>query len=71
LNDAPTVRDPYFKLDYCTKVPSVPDALLQPAQAWQDRAAYEATAQKLAGLFRENFAKYAGPDLPAAASAGP
>jgi phosphoenolpyruvate carboxykinase (ATP) len=71
LNSAPTERDPFFKLDYCTRCPGVPDALLRPAGAWKDRAAYEATAQKLAGLFRENFAKYASPDLPALASAGP
>ncbi|HZZ30208.1 MAG TPA: phosphoenolpyruvate carboxykinase (ATP) [Pirellulales bacterium] len=71
LNAAPTQRDPHFKLDYCTRCPSVPEALLQPAATWKDRAAYEATAQKLAALFRENFAKYASPDLPAMASAGP
>jgi len=34
-------------------------------------AVYEATAKKLAVLFRENFAKYASPDLPAVQSAGP
>jgi phosphoenolpyruvate carboxykinase (ATP) len=58
LAAAPTENDPHFKLDFCTRCPEVPDALLQPSAAWKDRAAYEATAQKLAGLFRENFAKY-------------
>jgi phosphoenolpyruvate carboxykinase (ATP) len=71
LAAAPTQHDPYFKLDYCTRCPSVPDALLTPAGAWKDQSAYEATAQKLAALFRENFAKFAGPELPAMASAGP
>lgn len=71
LADAPITRDPYFKLDYCTKCPGVPDSLLQPASAWKDAAAYKATAEKLAGLFRENFTKYASPDLPALQSAGP
>ena len=30
LADAPTQRDPNFKLDYCTRCPDVPDTLLQP-----------------------------------------
>jgi phosphoenolpyruvate carboxykinase (ATP) len=71
LSDAPTQRDPYFKLDYCTRCPGVPDPVLTTATAWKDAAAYEATAKKLAILFRENFNKYASPDLPAVQSAGP
>ena len=71
LNDAPTERDPYFKLDYCTACLGVPDSILQPAGTWKDRSDYEATAQRLSNLFRENFSKYASPDLPAMASAGP
>jgi phosphoenolpyruvate carboxykinase (ATP) len=71
LTDAPTQRDPYFKLDYCTRCPGVPDAMLTTATSWKDAAAYEATAKKLAVLFRENFNKYASPDLPAVQSAGP
>ena len=71
LTDAPTQRDPYFKLDYCTRCPGAPDSILQPATAWKDAAAYGATAKKLAVLFRENLNKYASPDLPAVQSAGP
>ena len=71
LNAAPTARDPYFKLDYSPAAPNVPDALLNPSTAWKDPAAYKATAEKLADLFRENFTKYASPDLPAMQSAGP
>jgi phosphoenolpyruvate carboxykinase (ATP) len=70
LAEAPTQRDPFFKLDFCTRCPEVPYALLQPSAAWKDRAAYEATAQKLAGLFRENFAKYVDASAQAKA-AGP
>ena len=76
LNDAPTERDPYFKLDYCTRCPGVPEEILRPAAAWKNKAAYESTAKKLAALFSENFAKYADKGLvsvpaPAAAKGQP
>ncbi len=71
LADAPTQRNAHFKLDFCTRCPNVPDTLLQPASAWSDRAAYTATAQKLAGLFRENFGKYADQAGAAVQNAGP
>jgi phosphoenolpyruvate carboxykinase (ATP) len=69
LTDAPIEHDPNFKLDFCTSCPNVPDTIMRPAAAWQDRTAYETAAKKLAGLFRDNFAKYAesaGPDVQAA-----
>ena len=52
------VRDQIFELDVPENCPGVPSSLLQPQTAWVSRAAYEATANKLAGLFRENYAKF-------------
>ena len=52
------VTDPYFGMQVPTKVENVPDDLLIVANTWEDKAAYEASAKKLAEMFRENFKKY-------------
>ncbi len=51
--------DPVFGLSVPTSVPNVPDVLLNPRSTWADQAAYDAQAQKLAGMFRDNFAQFA------------
>lgn len=60
LADAPTVRDAVFGFDVVTACPQVPQEILQPRGTWADAAAFDATARKLATLFRENFKAYAG-----------
>jgi phosphoenolpyruvate carboxykinase (ATP) len=37
----------------------VPDALLRPRDSWEDAAAYDAQAKKLAVMFHENFKTFA------------
>jgi len=58
LVNAPTERDPIFGLEMVTQCPNVPSEILNPRNAWADKAAYDQTAKKLAELFRKNFAKY-------------
>jgi phosphoenolpyruvate carboxykinase (ATP) len=58
LAGAPTQRDPTFGLDVITACPNVPPELLLPRDTWADKAAYDATARKLAGLFRQNFKQF-------------
>ena len=58
LKDVPTVVDPIFGLHVVTSCPNVPAEILNPRQTWLDPAAYDATAQKLAGLFAENYAQF-------------
>ena len=58
LVEAKTQRDPVFGFDVITECPNVPAEILIPRNVWLDQAAYDATADKLAGLFRKNFATY-------------
>ena len=52
------VQDPYFGVSVPTACEGVPADLLIPEKTWEDKAAYEAAAKKLAQMFRDNFTKY-------------
>ena len=54
------VKDDAFGLDIPVSLPGVDTHLLNPRNAWSDKDAYDATAEKLAGMFVENFEQYAG-----------
>ncbi len=71
LADAPTARDPVFGLNMVTACPNVPPEILVPRETWADKSAYDATAKKLAGLFRKNFEQYAATAGPQVTAAGP
>jgi phosphoenolpyruvate carboxykinase (ATP) len=51
--------DPVFGVQIPKQVPGVPADLLQPRKTWKNAADYDRTAEKLAGLFKENFKKFA------------
>ena len=70
LDTVNTKKDGVFGLAVPTEVPSVPAEVLNPRGTWSDPAAYDAQAQKLAGMFRENFAKFGTVDA-AIRNAGP
>ena len=60
-----------FNVDYPTTCPNVPDEKLDARGMWEDKAAYDEQANKLAQLFADNFAKKY-PNMPAEiANAGP
>jgi phosphoenolpyruvate carboxykinase (ATP) len=58
LADAPTRRLAGLNLEVPTEVPGVDPKLLDPRATWPDQAAYDAAAQKLIGLFTQNFRKF-------------
>src|SRR5262249_6535036 len=58
LDEGPMITDPIFGLEFPQHVPGVPDEILNPINTWSDTEQFQATAEKLAHLFRENFAQY-------------
>ena len=48
-----------------------PGGVLDPRGTWDDPARYDAQAAKMAGMFRDNFAKYADQVSDAVRQAGP
>jgi phosphoenolpyruvate carboxykinase (ATP) len=60
LDGVDTHPDPVFGLNVPENVPGVPSEILDPSETWDDREAYGEQAQKLAGLFEENFEKFEG-----------
>lgn len=55
LNSAPMRKDDVFGFDVPTDVAGVDKRILNPRQTWEDPAAFDAQARKLAGMFTENF----------------
>jgi phosphoenolpyruvate carboxykinase (ATP) len=71
LAQAATQPDPIFGLDVVTTCPNVPDEILIPRNTWKDPDAFDQAARRLAGLFVENFKKYADGVSDEVRAAGP
>lgn len=71
LRTVPMRHDPVFNLSVPTSCPGVPSEVLEPRNTWEDKAAYDAQAAKLAEMFHRNFARFAGDVSREIAEAGP
>ncbi len=58
LNSAEFRTDPNFGFEVPVSVPGVDAGILNPRDTWSDKAAFDATAQKLVQLFIDNFAQF-------------
>lgn len=59
LDQVETKQDEVFGLNIPTSVEGVPSEVLNPRDAWSDKDAYDQKARYLAGLFNDNFKKFA------------
>ncbi len=59
LDNAACRTDPFFGLAIPEQVIGVPDEVLDPRRAWDDKAAYDEAARALVRRFVENFASFA------------
>jgi phosphoenolpyruvate carboxykinase (ATP) len=60
--------DEVFGFEVPVAIPGVASTLLDPRSTWQDPALYDRKARELAAMFRDNFERFADPQL---AAAGP
>ncbi|MCC7509860.1 MAG: phosphoenolpyruvate carboxykinase [Planctomycetes bacterium] len=62
---------PVLGLKYAAACPDVPSGIMDPREGWADKAAYDAKAKHLAGLFRDNFKQFEDGVSDAVKNAGP
>jgi len=58
LEGVPTRTDPLFGVEVPEHCPDVPDDILWPRDTWQDKAAFDRQARKLAAMFIDNFKQF-------------
>ncbi|HUK99999.1 MAG TPA: phosphoenolpyruvate carboxykinase (ATP) [Nitrospirota bacterium] len=58
LTNVSLEKDPFFGLMVPTSCPGIPAEILNPRNAWADKAGYDMAAKNLVGQFRSNFEQY-------------
>ena len=70
VNYSKFVKENYFGLSIPLSLNNVDDNVLNPINAWSDKAMYDLEAKKLAKLFKDNFSIY-GSEVEGLAKYGP
>ena len=71
FDDVEYKHDEVFNVDIPQTCPNVPSEIMNPRDTWEDKAAYDTQAKKLAKMFQDNFTKKY-PNMPKnIAEAGP
>lgn len=63
--------DERFGFQVPVSLPGVPTEVLNPVDVWPDKQSFEATANKLAGMFKDNFKKFVQPGMTDYTTFGP
>ena len=71
LDNVEFKTQPIFELAIPTECEGVPSEVLNPVDTWEDKAAFEETAQNLASQFIKNFAQFEAETSDAIMSAAP
>jgi phosphoenolpyruvate carboxykinase (ATP) len=71
LNGVTFKQHPVFGFEYATECPGVPEGVMDPREAWEDKAAYDEKAHHLGELFRKNFEQFASETSDEVKNAGP
>jgi phosphoenolpyruvate carboxykinase (ATP) len=71
LDNVEYTTEPVFGLQIPVSIDGVPDNVLQPKNTWSDKEAYDKKAAELAGMFKQNFKKFADEASEEILAAGP
>jgi phosphoenolpyruvate carboxykinase (ATP) len=71
IDAAPMRTDERFGFQVPKELPGVPTEVLNPVDVWEDKKAYEETADKLAAMFKTNYAKFVQPGMTDYTAYGP
>merc|ERR1712086_1134245 len=65
------IEDTNFGFHVPKTLGDISPAVLNPRESWSDKAAYDAAATKLSGMFKANFVKYVGDGMTDYTTHGP
>ena len=71
LQNVQTQQEAVFGLSIPQEIPGVPSEVLNPRDAWADKAAYDTKANELAQKFQDNFKKFGTVSADISAQGGP